>query len=362
MEPGRVVRSTSFISERSMCVVQIESNSSRSISNYRVLCLGVCFIMTVIKLWLMEGQTLCAVGWASHDDRLFLNLALSLLKSDWLGQYSRLTLVKGCFYPIWIAFTFVSGIPLLFCAAFALYIGLLASDSSDIASVEVPGRSGARLSRSSFQSDGVWCITGLTRRYISCPYGPRNCWCVGDRFQMGSPSEIPAAMVNTAWLIVVRLSTYSRRRGLDYPYSFIVCRTSGLANMENHDAATTDPVLAMLHPTARHLWGGSINCIGNELVSLRHLYNSRIQVKGIPRCVWGAYTRETRALDGLRAGPQGDPPAYLFCKPRIRRIKTLFGRDYRQALGNARPQLGNRAGRQRRNKRWMVHVGAARCG
>ena len=77
--------------------------------------------MTVIKLWLVDGQTLFAIGGAGYDDRLFLNLALSLLKGDWLGQYSRLTLAKGCFYPIWISLAFASGIPLLL-AQHLLYV------------------------------------------------------------------------------------------------------------------------------------------------------------------------------------------------------------------------------------------------
>jgi hypothetical protein len=78
-------------------------------------------VLTVIKLWLVQGQTLFAIGWAAHDDRLFLNLAESLLKGNWLGQYNCLTLAKGCFYPIWIAFAFWCSIPLLL-AQHLLYI------------------------------------------------------------------------------------------------------------------------------------------------------------------------------------------------------------------------------------------------
>jgi hypothetical protein len=71
------------------------------------------FVLALIKLWLVSGQTLAAIGYATYDDRMFLNLAANLLSGDWLGNYDKITLVKGPFYPIWIAITFILGIPLL---------------------------------------------------------------------------------------------------------------------------------------------------------------------------------------------------------------------------------------------------------
>ena len=59
-----VVRATPFRSAASMCIVQVKSNPSRFILNYPVLCLGVCIIITIAKLWLVEGQTLFAIGGA----------------------------------------------------------------------------------------------------------------------------------------------------------------------------------------------------------------------------------------------------------------------------------------------------------
>lgn len=70
-------------------------------------------ILALTKLWLVNGQTIFAIGSAGHDDRLFLNLASALLDNDWLGPYNNLTLAKGPFYPFWIALSFVLGIPLL---------------------------------------------------------------------------------------------------------------------------------------------------------------------------------------------------------------------------------------------------------
>lgn len=69
--------------------------------------------MTLFRLWLTASQTLHAIGGATHDDRLFLNLAASLLRGEWLGPYNNLTLAKGPFYSLWIALVFLLGVPLM---------------------------------------------------------------------------------------------------------------------------------------------------------------------------------------------------------------------------------------------------------
>jgi hypothetical protein len=69
--------------------------------------------LILLKLWLVSAQPILAMGWATHDDRLFLNLAHNLLDGAWLGSFNELTLAKGCFYPIWIAAMARLGIPLL---------------------------------------------------------------------------------------------------------------------------------------------------------------------------------------------------------------------------------------------------------
>jgi hypothetical protein len=88
--------------------------------------------LTILKLWLTNGQTLFAIGDASYDDRLFLNLATALLRGEWLGSYNSLTLAKGPFYPLWVAFVFLLGVPLrqaeqlLYAGACALTVRALA--------------------------------------------------------------------------------------------------------------------------------------------------------------------------------------------------------------------------------------------
>ena len=69
-------------------------------------------IITAFKLWLTRAQPVYAIGGAAHDDRLFLLLAESLIKGEWLGAYNQMTLAKGPFYSIWIAGLYWFGIPL----------------------------------------------------------------------------------------------------------------------------------------------------------------------------------------------------------------------------------------------------------
>ncbi|MFZ1493880.1 MAG: hypothetical protein WAU60_10780 [Candidatus Competibacter denitrificans] len=71
----------------------------------------ILFILT--KLWLVSDQGLVAFAHAAHDDLLFVRLANYLIQLEWLGPYDNLTLIKGPFYPLWIATTFLIGIPLL---------------------------------------------------------------------------------------------------------------------------------------------------------------------------------------------------------------------------------------------------------
>lgn len=77
--------------------------------------------LSLFKLWLVAGQTILAVGHANHDDALFINLARHILGGRWLGPYNELTLAKGPMYSLFIAGSFLLGIP-LFTAQHLLYI------------------------------------------------------------------------------------------------------------------------------------------------------------------------------------------------------------------------------------------------
>ncbi len=68
--------------------------------------------LTLIKLVLIAGQKLVILP-SPHDDEWFLHRASDLLNFKWLGSYNNMTLIKGMFYPLWIAITHTAGIPLL---------------------------------------------------------------------------------------------------------------------------------------------------------------------------------------------------------------------------------------------------------
>jgi len=69
--------------------------------------------LTALRLWLTAGQAVKAITYYGIDDVLFLANARHLLNGDWLGPYINVTLVKGPFYPAFIAGNFWLGLPLL---------------------------------------------------------------------------------------------------------------------------------------------------------------------------------------------------------------------------------------------------------
>ncbi len=74
--------------------------------------LWAAVLLTAYKLWLTRGLPVYAIGSAAHDERLFLQLAESIVRGEWLGAYSQMTLAKGCFYSLFIAVVFWIGLPL----------------------------------------------------------------------------------------------------------------------------------------------------------------------------------------------------------------------------------------------------------
>lgn len=49
---------------------------------------------------------------AGHDDALFISHAYSILKGEWLGTYSQMTLAKGVGFSLFLAVNAVLGIPI----------------------------------------------------------------------------------------------------------------------------------------------------------------------------------------------------------------------------------------------------------
>jgi len=88
--------------------------------------LVAALLLTLFKLWLTRGQPVYAIGPAAHDERLFLKLADSIVRGEWLGAYTQMTLAKGSFYSLFVAAVFWVGLP-LFLAQQLLYAGACAA-------------------------------------------------------------------------------------------------------------------------------------------------------------------------------------------------------------------------------------------
>ena len=82
--------------------------------NIRSGWLWAAILVTVLKLWLTNSQTVFAIGPAFHDDQLFVKLAAHIINGEWLGPYDQFTLAKGPLFPLFIAATFWIGLPLIF--------------------------------------------------------------------------------------------------------------------------------------------------------------------------------------------------------------------------------------------------------
>lgn len=69
--------------------------------------------LVALKHSILAEQPFVARSGNLHDDTLFLSQAFHILAGDWLGPYNQLTLLRGPFYPLWISFIYVLGIPLI---------------------------------------------------------------------------------------------------------------------------------------------------------------------------------------------------------------------------------------------------------
>ena len=76
--------------------------------------MGWMIILVLVRLWLVESQLDLVATYTPADDYLFVRLAKNILSGAWLGPYDHYTLVKGPVYPLFIAFTNLTGVPLLF--------------------------------------------------------------------------------------------------------------------------------------------------------------------------------------------------------------------------------------------------------
>lgn len=82
-------------------------------------------LLALLAAWMQSVLPLTAIGDASADDALYVRLAASAARGEWLGPYDESTLSKGQFFPLFVAAAFRAGAP-LFDAERALYVGACA--------------------------------------------------------------------------------------------------------------------------------------------------------------------------------------------------------------------------------------------
>ena len=70
-------------------------------SNLDILTAFLIFL--IIRQILISKLPIYAISTAAYDDKLMVDLALSLKNGDWLGAYSNTTFVKGIGFPLFLA-------------------------------------------------------------------------------------------------------------------------------------------------------------------------------------------------------------------------------------------------------------------
>lgn len=75
--------------------------------NWLIIILLIC----IIKIYFTSVQDINTRTLAEYDDALMIKQANAILEGKWLGEYNCLTLVKGPFVPLTIAFFNIIHIP-----------------------------------------------------------------------------------------------------------------------------------------------------------------------------------------------------------------------------------------------------------
>lgn len=84
---------------------------SKKISNKSFTFFVIFFAF--IKFILVNQIPILAKGEMIHDDRLMVNMSITLLEGNWLGNYNHMTLIKGIGYPIFLVISKLTGVPYL---------------------------------------------------------------------------------------------------------------------------------------------------------------------------------------------------------------------------------------------------------
>ncbi len=100
--------------------ILILDNKLRPNNLFRFIILFFIFLNPIV----VANQGIFGITGAGHYDALFVNLAPRILQGNWLGKYNNLTLAKGYFYPLFIAFNFILGYFAIKSTHFVYYLGI----------------------------------------------------------------------------------------------------------------------------------------------------------------------------------------------------------------------------------------------
>lgn len=89
------------------------SNNLKRLLAHRLHWLAIA-VLASIYLILESNSFYQLLPEAQHDDGLQFNIAQSLTRGEWLGDYDKLTLAKGVTYPVWLASLHAADVPLWF--------------------------------------------------------------------------------------------------------------------------------------------------------------------------------------------------------------------------------------------------------
>lgn len=84
---------------------------SDSTSNHRLALLMSCLLLGLFKIWLVRDFEIAA-RFMPADQSWYLNAAQFILRGQWLGPYDSIALLRQPGYPLWLALSSLSGIPL----------------------------------------------------------------------------------------------------------------------------------------------------------------------------------------------------------------------------------------------------------
>lgn len=80
--------------------------------NLGLFLLGVVALVAA-RIWLTSDILVVAHANAGYDDNLFVDMAREVLDGGWFGSYDKHNLIKGVFYPYFLAVVHALGLPLM---------------------------------------------------------------------------------------------------------------------------------------------------------------------------------------------------------------------------------------------------------